>query len=147
MSTSGRLVPEYWVRRQFGQSSKDVFSRVNFSGDHSSTLDLVQAGAADVGALDYTVFEKAQREGKIDPSKVSVVWQTPPFPDYVFVLRGGVNKVFGEDFNAKVGQAVVDLDDEDILKAFGRPKFVPASNTQYEFIETLASALAAEESR
>lgn len=147
MSTSGRLVPEYWVRRQFGQSSKEVFSRVSFSGDHSSTLDLVQAGAADVGALDYTVFEKAQREGKIDPSKVTVVWQTPPFPDYVFVLRGGVNKVFGEDFNAKVGQAVVDLDDEDILKAFGRPKFVPASNTQYEFIETLASALAAEESK
>ena len=145
MSTSGRLVPEYWIRQQFGQSSREVFSRVSFSGDHSSTLDLVQAGVADVGALDYTVFERAQREGKVDPSKVTVVWETPPFPDAVFVLRGGVNRTFGEGFNAKVRQAVVELDDEDILKAFGRPKFVPASNAQYEFVESLAAALAAEE--
>lgn len=76
---------------------------------------------------------------------MTVVWETPPFPDAVFVLRGGVNRTFGEGFNAKVRQAVVELDDEDILKAFGRPKFVPASNAQYEFVESLAAALAAEE--
>ena len=33
--------------------------------------------------------------------------------------------MFGEGFNAKVRQAVVDLDDEDILKAFGRPNSCP----------------------
>ncbi len=44
MSTSGRLVPEYWIQQQFGQSSKEVFSRVSFSGDHASTLDLISGG-------------------------------------------------------------------------------------------------------
>jgi phosphonate transport system substrate-binding protein len=147
MSTAGRLVPEYWIRQQFGQSSKNVFSRISFSGDHASTLDLVQAGAAEVGALDYTVFEAAQRAGKIDPSRVSVIWETPPFPDYGFVLRGGVNATFGEGFSEKVRQAILDVSDGEILKAFGRPQFVPASNAEYGFIEKLASALVAEEGK
>ncbi len=147
ISTAGRLVPEYWIRQELGQSSRNVFSRVSFSGDHASTLDLIQAGAAEVGALDYTVFEAAQRAGKIDPSKVAVIWETPPFPDYGFVLRGGLDGTFGEGFGGKVKQAILDLTDEEILKAFGRPRFVPASNAEYGFIEKLASALAAEEGK
>ncbi len=145
ISTSGRLVPEFWIRRQFNRTPKEVFSRVSFSGDHSSTLDLVQAGAAQAGAMDYTVFEAAQKAGKVDPARVSVIWETPPFPDLSFIVRGDVNAVFGEGFAAKVKQALIALDDEDILKAFGRPRFVAASNEQYEFIEELASMLEAEE--
>jgi hypothetical protein len=44
-----------------------------------------------------------------------------------------------------VKQVIVDLDDEEVLKSFGRPRFVPASNEQYEFIEELASILENEE--
>jgi phosphonate transport system substrate-binding protein len=145
ISTSGRLIPEYWIRRQFQKTPKEVFSRVSFSGDHDSTLDLVQAGVAEIGAMDYTVFEAAQAAGKIDPSKVAVIWETPTFPDTAFILRGDVNRRFGEGFNQKVKQVLVDLDDKEILQAFGRPGFVPASNEQYEFIEELASILENEE--
>jgi phosphonate transport system substrate-binding protein len=147
ISTSGRLIPEYWVRRQFDRSPKEVFSRVSFSGDHSSTLDLVQAGAAEIGALDYTVFEAAQKAGKIDAAKVSVIWETPPFPDTAFIIRGDVNRVFGDGFSARVQQTIIALDDPEILKSFGRQKFVAASNEQYEFIEELASLLDAEDAR
>ncbi len=145
MSTSGRIIPEFWIRQYFGKSPKAVFSRVSFSGDHSSTLDLIQAGVADVGAMDYTVFEAAEKAGLVDPAKVTVIWETPPFPDNAFVLRGDVNDTFGEGFNAKVKQAILDLDDENILKAFGRPKFVSASNEQYSFIEGFALRLAEED--
>ncbi len=147
ISTSGRMIPEYWIRKQFGKSPKEVFSRVNFSGDHSSTLDLVQAGVVPAGAMDYTVFEAAQRAGKADPSKVAVIWETPPFPDTAFIIRGDANRIFGEGFSAKVKQALIDLDDAEILRAFDRPRFVSASNEQYEFIEELASILEAEESK
>ncbi|MGO9546534.1 MAG: putative selenate ABC transporter substrate-binding protein [Rhodomicrobium sp.] len=145
ISTSGRLIPEYWIRRQFKVPPKDVFRSVSFSGDHSSTLDLVQAGAAQVGAMDYTVFEAAQREGKVDPAKVRVIWETPPFPDLSFVIRGDADRMFGQGFTSKVQQALVGLDDRELLQAFGRPKFIPASNEQYEFIEELAAIVESEE--
>jgi phosphonate transport system substrate-binding protein len=141
ISTSGRLIPEYWIRRQFEKTPKEVFSRVSFSGDHESTLDLVEAGAAEIGAMDYTVFEAARKAGKADPKKVTVIWETPAFPDTAFIIRGGVNRVFGDGFNKKVKRAIVGLDDKAILEAFGRPGFVPASNDQYEFIEELAAIL------
>jgi phosphonate transport system substrate-binding protein len=147
ISTSGRLIPEFWIRQQFDRSPKEVFSRVSFSGDHSSTLDLVQAGAAEIGAMDYTVFEAAEKAGKVDAAKVSVIWETPPFPDTAFIIRGDVNRVFGDGFNARVKQAIVALGDPEILKSFGRQRFVEASNEQYEFIEELALALEAEEAR
>jgi phosphonate transport system substrate-binding protein len=145
ISTSGRLIPEYWIRRQFEKSPKEVFSRVSFSGDHASTLDLVEAGVADAGALDYTVFEAAQKAGTVNPSKVSVIWETPAFPDTAFIIRGDVNRIFGEGFNRRVKQAIADLDDDEVLKSFGRQKFIPATNEQYEFIEELASILEKDE--
>ncbi len=145
LSTSGRLVPEFWIRQRFHQSPARVFSRVSFSGDHSSTIDLVQAGVVDAGALNYTVFEAAKKAGKIDPEKVTVIWETPPFPDNAFIVRGDVDKTFGNGFIKKVQRAILDLNDKDILKSFARSKFIPATNEQYEFIEELASILKAEE--
>lgn len=147
LSTSGRLVAEYWIRRRFGKSPEQVFSKVSFSGDHSSTLDLVQAGVAQVGVLNYTVFEAAKKAGTVDPAKVSVIWETPPFPDNAFTIRGDVNAVFGEGFKEKVRQALLDLDDKEILKSFSRSKFIPATNEQYEFIEQLAAIIEDEEKR
>ena len=49
-------MPEYFLRRRFGgRAPEEVFSRVGFSGDHSRTIQLVQSGAYETGALDYSV--------------------------------------------------------------------------------------------
>jgi phosphonate transport system substrate-binding protein len=141
LSTSGRLIPEYWIKRHLGKWPEEAFSRVSFSGDHSSTLDLVQSGVAEVGALDYTVFEAAKKAGKADPDKVTVIWETPPFPDYSFIIRGDVDAAYGEGFRQRVKQAILDLDDQEILKSFARSKFIPATNEQYEFIEELVLSI------
>jgi len=42
-STSGRLIPEYYIREAFNEAPDDVFSRVGFSGNHTRTLRLVEA--------------------------------------------------------------------------------------------------------
>ena len=56
-STSGRVMPEHFIRQHFGRAPDQVFSRVGFSGDHSRTIQVVQSGAFEVGALDFTVFD------------------------------------------------------------------------------------------
>src|SRR6266849_7418806 len=65
-STSGRLMPEYFIRQQFGRSPDEVFSRVGFSGDHSRTIQLVQSGAYEAGVLDYSVWQLDTKAGKVD---------------------------------------------------------------------------------
>jgi phosphonate transport system substrate-binding protein len=140
-STSGRVMPEYFIRKHFADKPPDeIFSRVGFSGDHSRTLQLVQSGAYQVGALDYTVYEVEKKAGRVDESRVSVIWESPTFPDYQFTIRGDVEKQFGAGFKQKVRQAILSLDDPEILGYFARSKFIPVSNAQYAPIEEVAAA-------
>jgi len=131
-STSGRLMPEYYIRKRFGKAPEKVFSRVGFSGDHSRTIALVQSGAYQIGAVNFKVWENELKAGNVDPKKVKVIWKTPPYPDYQWTIRGDVEKKFGKGFMAKVKQALLAIDDPKLLKAFPRSKFVPASNADYK---------------
>ena len=134
-STSGRLMPEYFVRNAFGRGPDEVFARVGFSGDHSRTIQLVQSGAYEVGALDYSVWELDKKAGKIDAAQVTAIWETPTFPDYQWTVRGDVDRVYGEGFKAKLTAALLAIDDPAILGQFARSKFIPAKNSDYGPIE------------
>ena len=140
-STSGRLMPEFHIRQVFGKSPDQVFSRVGFSGDHSRTIALVQSGAYEVGALNYQVYEKEKKDGKVDESKVRVIWKTPAYPDYQWTIRGDVDKTFGAGFKEKVRNALLGMKDEAFLKAFPRKSFVPASNADYKPILDTAKSI------
>jgi phosphonate transport system substrate-binding protein len=140
-STSGRVMPEYFIRKHFpGKQPEEIFSRIGFSGDHSRTLQLVQSGAYQVGAMDYTVYEVEKKAGRVDANRVAVIWESPTFPDYQFTIRGDVDKQFGPGFKDKVRQAIVSLNDPEILGYFARSKFIPASNDEYAPIEEVAAA-------
>ena len=134
-STSGRLMPEYFVRSAFGRGPEEVFSRVGFSGDHSRTIQLVQSGAYEVGALDFSVWELDRKAGKVDPTQVTVIWETPTFPDYQWTVRGDVEKVYGAGFKDKLTAALLAINDPAILEQFARSKFIPAKNSDYGPIE------------
>lgn len=131
-STSGRLMPEYYIREHFQEAPDSVFKRVGFSGDHSRTISLVQSGAYEVGAVNFKVWESEKEAGMVDESKVSVIWQTPPYPDYQWTIRGDVDAVWGEGFKDRVKAALLGITDPDLLASFPRKSFVPASNSDYQ---------------
>ena len=134
-STSGRLMPEHFIRQAFeGKAPREVFKRVGFSGDHSKTLALVQAGSYEVGAMNFKVWLKEVEAGKVDPTKVQVIWRTPGYPDYNWTIRGSVDETYGEGFIKKVQKALLDITDPAILNAFPRAKFIPADNSMYQSI-------------
>ena len=140
-STSGRVMPEFFIRRAFGgKAPEEIFSHVGFSGDHSRTIQLVQSGAYEVGVLDYTVFTLDRQAGKFDPERVKVIWETPTFPDYQWTIRGDIDRAFGDGFKEKVRAALLEIDDATILGYFGRSKFIPAKNSDYQPIEDVAKA-------
>ncbi len=131
-STSGRLMPEFYIRQYLKKSPEDIFSRVGFSGDHSKTIALVQSGSYEIGATNYKVWENELDAGTIDTAKIRVIWQTPTYPDYNWSIRGDVNTTFGPDFIAKVQKALIDMDDPELLNSFPRTKFIKADNSMYD---------------
>lgn len=131
-STSGRLMPEFFIREHFRQSPNDVFNRVGFSADHSKTLALVQSGAYKVGALNFKVWENEVAAGNVDTSKVQVIWKTPAYPDYNWSIRGDVDENYGEGFAGRVQKALLDLKDADLLNSFPRSSFIEATNEMYK---------------
>ena len=137
-STSGRLMPEYYIREHFSKPPEDVFERVGFSGDHSRTIALVDSGAYALGAVNFKVWQTAVEEGKVNTDRVKVVWKTPPYPDYHWVMRGDADDRFGSGFTGRVRDILLNLDDRAILQAFPRSAFVPASNADYQPIRRTA---------
>lgn len=140
-STSGRLMPEFYIREVFGQQPEDFFSRVGFSGNHTRTLRLVEAGTYEVGALNFQVWEKELEDGNIDTDAVKVIWETPPYPDYQWTIRGDVDERFGVGFKQRVTEALLNLDDPALLESFPRSGFIPASNDDYEPIRRTAEEI------
>jgi phosphonate transport system substrate-binding protein len=134
-STSGRLFPEHFIRQALGKEPEKAFSRVGYSGDHSRTIQLVQSGAYQMGVLNHLVWEQEVKSGKVDTKTVSVIWETPTYPDYHWVARGDVDKTFGVGFTTRLQAAILGVDDPKLLAIFDRTKFIPARNDDYKVIE------------
>lgn len=140
-STSGRLMPEYYLRQQFGKAPDDLFNTVGFSGDHSKTIALVQSGSYQLGAVNFKVWEKELANGTIDPGKVRVIWKTPEYPDYNWSVRGDIDQQFGAGTLAKIQKALLAIDDPTLLAAFPRKRFIAADNSMYEPILKTGKAI------
>ncbi len=141
-STSGRLMPEYFLRQATGKSPREFFDRpYSFSGSHAQTLALVATGSFEAGAVNYRSYEAEVASGKIDPSRVRVIWKTPAFADYNFTAHPSLETRFGEGFTERLRTALIALDDPEILTALRRSKLVRAEDGDYEELSTIARSL------
>ncbi|MBU3028727.1 putative selenate ABC transporter substrate-binding protein [Paracoccus marinaquae] len=140
-STSGRLMPDFYIRKETGGAPEQFFDRVGFSGDHSQTLRLVASGAYDIGALNFSVYDKAVTEGLPEVETAPIIWKTPPYPDYNWTIRGDVDERFGEGFTDRVQAVLIEMSDPDLLASFPRSAFIPATNEEYAPIEAVAKDL------
>ncbi len=141
-STSGRLMPEYFIRMHSGQTPTEFFGRApGFSGAHDKTAELVQSGAYDAGALSYAKYDQLVADGKLDPEVCRVVWVTPEYSDYNWSIHPLVEEWFGPGFGDRVQRALLELDDPQLLGACLRERFVAADNADYDAILQLATDL------
>ncbi len=142
-STSGRMMPEYYIRKYTGKSPAEFFgSEPGFSGSHDKTAKLVEAGTYDAGALDYKTYDRMVAEGKLDPTRCRIIWTTPPYADYNFTAHPSLEESFGKGFIERLQEALVSLDDPALLDAVNRPEgLVPASNEDFAALESLALEL------
>jgi phosphonate transport system substrate-binding protein len=136
-STSGHLMPEYFMR----QSGVDpeVISKAVYTGGHDATALAVANGKVDAGAMDELVYERMTKEGKLAHGGVRVFYVTPPFLDYLWAARKGLDPKLAESFAA----ALLKLDASNaehkkVLDILSATKYVRADDADYERLRQAA---------
>jgi phosphonate transport system substrate-binding protein len=142
ISTSGRLMPQYFLERA-GVGLDDFDGEPGFSGDHDKTIDLVESGTYEAGAVNEQVWDARVAEGSVDTDKVIEVFRTPAYHDYHWVIAPGLDELYGPGFVDAVTDALLALDGSDererqVLELFGAKRFISTEDGNYARIEQVA---------
>jgi phosphonate transport system substrate-binding protein len=137
-STSGHLMPRSFLLAAGINPDKD-FRRVAYSGAHDATIAAVAAGKVQAGALNISVWDKFVAEKKVDTTKVSVFYTTPPYYDYNWTVHADMPAALRE----KLTQALLALsrdtaEGKEILDLQRATRFVPTKAENYKGIEAAA---------
>jgi len=126
-------------------TSSPTLQEAAFSGSHDNTIEWVASGRAEVGALSYKTFDKRVKEGKVDPTKVKIIWTTPTYADYNWTAHPDLETAFGEGFTDKLQKTLISVKDPALLDAFNRSELISAKNEDFDAIALwvlrIASAL------
>ena len=134
-STSGSLMPRYFLQQQGIVPERD-FKTVAFSGAHDATVAFVASGRAEAGVLNASVMDKLVEAKNPNAAKVRVLATTPPFFDYNWTVRPGMDPALQK----KLTDAFLALDpakpaDKEILDLQRASKFIPTKASNYDGIE------------
>ena len=135
-STSGHLMPEFFMRR--ANVDADVIGKATYTGGHDATALAVANGKIDAGALDEAVFDRMTKEAKLDLTKVKVFFKTPPFFDYVWAARKGLDE-YARDLFTKAFLALKSPDDGKILELLQASVYVKAEDRSYDPLRQAAT--------
>lgn len=143
-STSGHLMPRYFLGEAGINVANDFRTPPGFSGSHDKTWQLVAAGSYDVGALAEDVWARAVSEGKADPAMVRELDTTPNYFNYNWTARADLDDVYGDGFTDQVQEALLELNTQEhseILELFSTEQFIATHNANYQAIESVAREL------
>jgi phosphonate transport system substrate-binding protein len=139
-STSGRLMPQYFLGQAGVKPNQFAGGAPGFSGSHDATVALVQSGAYEAGAVNEQVWRASLHNGKANRSKVMAIWKTPGYPDYHWIAQPDLDKRFGKGFTNRIQKAILSWrpsnpEQKQILSLFGAQQFTTAKASAYGRIE------------
>lgn len=142
-STSGRVMPEHFMREATGETPDAFFGEVNLNGGkHPIVARNVEAGVWEAGVLNFRTYDDLVESGDLDPERCVKVWETPPYADYNWTAHPDLEAMFEEGFTDRLQTALVSITDPDLLEALQRPGgLVPASNEAFEDLRALCLEL------
>jgi phosphonate transport system substrate-binding protein len=91
LSTSGHTMPRFFLSQQ-NIEPETFFSNVKYSGKHDLTAIEVQEGRVDLGVANSVVIKEMFNDGRLKEGEVHVLWETPPYADYVWAVQNEMNK-------------------------------------------------------
>jgi phosphonate transport system substrate-binding protein len=134
-STSGHLMPRSFLL-DAGINPERDFRRIAYSGAHDATIASVVSGRVDAAALDITVWRKFVEEKKVDTSKVSVFYTTPPFYNYNWSVHADMPAALRERVaKALLALSMSDPEGKEILTLNRATRYIPTRAENYKGLE------------
>jgi phosphonate transport system substrate-binding protein len=134
-STSSHLIPRAYLARH-GLIGGTDYQFVHL-GAHDAVARAVQAGQVQAGGLSQVIFTGLVAKGTIDGSKIRVLAESDPIPNYPLVMQGDLAPALKD----AVRTAFLELKDPAILKTFRAEGFVATDDKAYDILRETAKVL------
>ncbi len=145
-STSGRLMPEYFLNKAGIKISDFKGKKAGFSGSHDATIALVNSGAFDAGVVNKQILERNLKYNRKRTKNIKVFFISPDYPDYHWLAQGDLDKKFYNGFTSTLKKTILNFSKEnpsqrEILKMFNANSFINADANEYDNIELIGRKL------
>ena len=143
-STSGHLMPRFFMEEIGLDPDTDFKTVPNYSGSHDLTWRLVESGAFNAGVLNHDVWQRAVDEHLVDTDKVRELERSPEYFDYNWTVRADLDEEFRVGFKDEIQAALLEMDEngqDEILELFSTSRFIESNNANYRELEQVIKEL------
>ena len=141
LSTSGHLMPRYYLQT-LGLVPEKFFASVSYTGAHDKTGQAVADGTLDLGVANSLVIRQMLENGSLDKDKVKIIWETPPYTDYVWAIQGNFNASLRENLQEAFLQlSMINDYGRTILEKQGAKSFLPVRHEDFVKLRELAAEM------
>ncbi len=141
LSTSGHLMPRHFLLER-GINPEMFFAEVRYSGAHDLTAQHVRDGVVDVGVANARVIDQMFDDGVLSRDEVRVLWETPPYVDYVWAIQPGIAPRMRRKIrDAFLSLSVANREHASILGQQRARAFLPTTNKDFRDLTRIATEL------
>ncbi|NEQ45501.1 MAG: phosphonate ABC transporter substrate-binding protein [Leptolyngbya sp. SIOISBB] len=140
-STSGFLVPSYYVFAQNGVNPNEAFSELVFSGSHEATAQAVANDQVDVATNNSESMARLQQTDAEAFEQVQIIWTSPLIPSDPIAYQSDIPDCLKAEFE----DFFHNMEDETVLGPLDWAGFDPAGDVDWNPIRELDIARQMEE--
>ncbi|MBD2341390.1 phosphonate ABC transporter substrate-binding protein [Calothrix sp. FACHB-156] len=135
-STSGFLVPSYYIFTKNNVDPKTAFKRLVFAGNHEACALAVANKQVDVATVSNEALNRLEKTNPTARQKIEIIWKSPLIPSDPIVYRQDIPA----DIKQKFQNFFYNYKDAKILEPFGISGFVKAEDKTWHTIRELEIA-------
>ncbi len=132
-STSGFLVPGYYVFAKNNVNPNEAFKQLIFAGSHEATAQAIANKQVDVATNNSESLTSLKESDPKAFEQIQVIWTSPVIPSDPIAYR----KDLPDCLKTQIKDFFYGYKDEAILKPLGWQAFIPAEDKQWNTIREL----------
>ena len=132
-STSGYLVPSYYVFAQNGVNPKEAFKRLIFAGNHEATALAIANNQVDVATNNNESLSRLEKTNPAARGNIETIWTSTLIPSDPIAWR----KDLPEETKAKIKDFFYNYQDTTVLGPLEWSGFDPATDAMWNPIREL----------
>lgn len=135
ISTSGTVMPTYYLRTEYDLKPEEGFDQLTHVGAHDATARTISNASNALGALNSRIYDALVEEGKVEG--VREIWRSPGFPDYPWAVAPTLeNKDPTAEDVRKAFTSLTPEDNGEIMEQQNVDKYVKVTHEDFTSLDT-----------